>query len=184
VSWRHRKSEKVFSTKYFSLSVDECETAEGKIVPRYYVVDFPDWVQVVALTAEGELVLVDQYRYPGKGAFLEFPGGTTDANRSEDPLAAGKRELVEETGYSSDDWLALGMHYPNPALQTNRCYVFLARDCVKTAEQKLDPFEELTVKLMAPKDFIAHSRQESNSRQHSLMLATLFLAMPYLEVKF
>lgn len=179
MSWRRRKTEKVFATKYINLSVDECETADGRIVPRYYVIDFPDWVQVVALTPERRLIVVDQYRYPGGGNFLEFPGGTSDS-RDEEPLAAAKRELLEETGYESDEWLALGPHYANPALQTNRIHSFLARNCRKVAEQKLDPFEEISVRTLDPEEFIAYCR-DPRHRHHSLMLSTLFLALPYLE---
>lgn len=179
MSWRRLKSEKIFDSKFFNLSVDQCETADGRIVPRYYVVDFPAWVQAVALTKSGELILVDQYRYPGAHSFLEFPGGSTEPHRQEDPLVAAKRELVEETGYTSNDWIELGAHYANPALQTNRIFTFLARNCEKTSEPNLDPFEELTVKLMKPEAFIQHCREKG--AHHSLMLASLFLALPYLK---
>jgi ADP-ribose pyrophosphatase len=179
LSWRQRKTEKVFETKYFNVSVDECQTDSGKTVPRYYVVDFPDWVQAVALTKNGELIVVDQYRYPGKNTFLEFAGGSTDPNRQEDPLQAAQRELREETGYTSNDWLFLGSHFANPALQTNRIHTYMARNCEKTHDLDLDPFEELTVKLVKAKDFIEHSRNQKEPH-HSLMLSSLFLALPYL----
>jgi hypothetical protein len=76
------------------------------------------------------------------------------------------------------------VHYPNPALQTNRCHTFLARDCEKTSDLNLDPFEELTVRLMPTSDFIKYSQVMSETlvppKHHSLMLASLFLAQPYL----
>lgn len=179
MSWKKNKSEILFESKYFHLRADQCETSRGLIVPRYYVVDFPDWVQCVALDEQQNLILVDQYRYPGRGNFLEFPGGSTDANRKEDPLVAAKRELLEETGYESEDWIALGAHFPNPALQENRCHSFLARNCRKVAELKLDPFEELTVKVIPHEQFIEICTQ--SGRHHSIMLATLFLALKYLK---
>jgi 8-oxo-dGTP pyrophosphatase MutT (NUDIX family) len=178
MSWKKLKSESIFKSKYFDLSVDECETQSGLRVPRYYVVDFPDWVQTVAVDEAGQLILVDQYRYPGKGSFLEFPGGSTDASRGEDPRVAAERELLEETGHSSSEWIYLGSHFPNPALQTNRCHSYLALKCRKVADLKLDAFEELTVTKMSVDDYLKHCR--SQSQNHSLMLATLFLALPYL----
>lgn len=178
MSWKKLKSDTVFQSKYFNLSVDECETQSGLRVPRYYVVDFPDWVQCVAVDEDQNLVMVDQYRYPGKGSFVEFPGGSTDANRGEDPLVAAQRELLEETGHTSTEWKYLGSHFPNPALQTNRCHSYLAMNCRKVADLKLDPFEELTVVKMSVDNYIKHC--QSQPQNHSLMLATLFLAMPYL----
>ncbi|MEK6554528.1 MAG: NUDIX hydrolase [Bdellovibrionota bacterium] len=179
MTWKKLKSDKVFESKYFHLSVDECETSSGLRVPRYYVVDFPDWVQCVAVDEAGSLILVNQYRYPGKGLFLEFPGGSTDANRGEEPQVAAERELLEETGHSSSEWIYLGSHYPNPALQTNRCHSYLALNCKKTAELNLDPFEELTVTKMSVEDYTKHCRTQPQN--HSLMLATIFLALPYLK---
>lgn len=180
MSWIQKKTEKLFKSKYFDLRVDECETTSGKTVPRYFIIDFPDWVQVVALDEEKNLILVDQYRYPGQGKFVEFPGGSTHSSRDEEPLLAVKRELLEETGYESDEWIYLGPHFPNPALQSNRTHAFLAKNCRKVAELNLDPFEELEVVKMPVNDFIKRSRS-ATTPQHSLMLATLFLALPYLE---
>lgn len=148
------------------------------MVPQYYIIDFPDWVQVVALDAMNQLILVDQYRYPGEGWFLEFPGGSTHPDRKEDPLVAAQRELKEETGYASDDWFYVGYHYPNPALMKNKCHVFLARQCRFVGPQQLDPFEVLEVKKMGLNDF---DKEIKNSiRCHSLMLATYLLAQDHL----
>lgn len=179
MSWKKIKSETLYHSHYFDLKVDECLTASGKTVPKYFTIDFPDWVQVVAQDEQKNLILVDQYRYPGQGSFLEFPGGSTHSTRDEDPLLAAKRELLEETGHESNEWIYLGPHFPNPALQPNRTHAFLAKNCKKVAELNLDPYEELEVIKLSLDEFVKRSR-DPKAAHHSLMLATLFLALPHL----
>ncbi|MCB0411874.1 MAG: NUDIX hydrolase, partial [Bdellovibrionales bacterium] len=92
---------------------------------------------------------VHQYRQAARDWFWEIPGGAMDgkAEDVETPLEAAKRELLEETGYTSKNWKLLIETSPNPALQTNRIHTFLATDCELSAEQNLDPFEDLEVHL-------------------------------------
>ena len=177
--WRRLDSQEIFSTHYFRLRIDKCELPDGRVMPRYFVIDFPDWVQVVARANDGQLLLVEQYRHPGSGWFLEFPGGSTHPNRKEKPLAAAKRELREETGHIAKKWKYLGYHYPNPALLNNRCHVFLATDCVKVGQLNLDPFEDLRVRKLSARQFLHRLRR--SKKTHSLMLATFEMARPYLE---
>lgn len=172
--WQRLKTEEVFANRYFRLRADECRMSDGRIMPKYFTVDFPDWVQVVAREGSGRIVMVDQYRYSGQSWFVEFPGGSTHPNRSEDPLLAAQRELAEETGYTSEQWSYLGHHYPNPALLSNKCHVFFAENCKKTQEQKLDPYEELDVVLLNPSEL--EDRLKGGGFAHSLMLASYVLA--------
>lgn len=103
----------------------------------------PDWVNVVAFTTEGELLLVEQFRHGVGASTLEVVGGVCDPG--EEPSASGKRELLEETGFAPGQWLSLGSCFPNPAIQDNRCHFFLGLDCVPVADLDLDPSEELRV---------------------------------------
>jgi 8-oxo-dGTP pyrophosphatase MutT (NUDIX family) len=109
----------------------------------------PDWVNVVAFTAPGEpgrggeLLLVEQYRHGINASTLEIIGGVADPG--EDPAVAAQRELLEETGHAAGSWVGLGSCLPNPAVQDNRCHLYLALDCRPVAELALDPSEELRV---------------------------------------
>lgn len=102
-----------------------------------------DWVNIVALTDGGRVVLIRQFRFGSESVELEIPGGMVDPG--EQPLAAARRELLEECGYESERWTSLGTSLPNPAFLRNRLHLFLAEGCRKTCEQNLDPGEDIDV---------------------------------------
>jgi len=110
---------------------------------------------------------VEQYRHGVDRASLEVPGGVCD--QGEDPLAAAQRELLEETGHASNNWVPLGTCSPNPAIQNNRCHFFLALDCEKAHDLVLDPTEELRVWAMPYLEWRA--KLESGEVHHALVLA-------------
>jgi 8-oxo-dGTP pyrophosphatase MutT (NUDIX family) len=173
--WQVLKSEIVQQAGFFRLRIDECKLPDGRIMPRYHVIEFPDWVNVVPITDDGQMVLVRQYRHAAGQEFLEIPGGGTDPKKTEDPRVGGERELLEETGYRAKEWVACGFQYPNPALQTNRLHTFLALGCEKVAEPSLDPFEDLTTELMPVAEVLKKWRE--GFFQHALIASSLGLAM-------
>ena len=148
---------------------DLLEDPRGRTHPRV-IISAPDWVHVLALTVGGEAVLVRQFRAGIHADTLEFPGGMVD--RGEDPARAAARELEEETGFVAARWTSLGTCYPNPALQTNRLHTFVAHDCRKTAEPRLDPGEDARVELVPATSL--RSRVASGEIVHGLVLASLF----------
>jgi 8-oxo-dGTP pyrophosphatase MutT (NUDIX family) len=107
-------------------------------------IDFPDWVLVLAITPEKEVVMVRQYRHGIERICLELPGGLVDPGDAS-PAVAAKRELLEETGYQSVEFVPIGECYPQPAVLSNRCFFFLAKNAQKVQEPELDAGEDLEI---------------------------------------
>jgi 8-oxo-dGTP pyrophosphatase MutT (NUDIX family) len=109
----------------------------------FYELRFPDWVNVVALTDDEQVVLIRQFRAGTRSLTWEIPGGLVEPG--EEPLAAARRELREETGYEAGEWRSLGAVLPNPAIQGNRCHTFLARGARRVGEPQLEAAEDIDV---------------------------------------
>lgn len=130
----------------------------------FYVIKCPDWVQVLALTPEKKIILVQQYRFGSQALSWEVPGGVIDPE-DPDPVIAGTRELAEETGYAGQNARIIHWCYPNPAIQNNRTHFVLVEACEIKQAQDTDEHEELIVstftlqevKAMVKKGEITHS---------------------------
>jgi 8-oxo-dGTP pyrophosphatase MutT (NUDIX family) len=147
-TWRVDRSEAVLKDRWIDVRADYCVTPAGADISPYYVLSYPEWVHVVAITKAGGLVLVRQYRHGAGVMTLELPGGGVDG--SDEMLeAAARRELEEETGFTASRWELITSLYANPATHTNRVHFFLAVDVVQTGSQSLDPGESgLTVEVL------------------------------------
>ena len=140
----------------------------GKELDRL-VLKSTDWVNVVALTGEGHIVVVRQYRFGTEEVTTEVPGGMVDPGEGHEESA--KRELLEETGYVSDRWSYLGSVDPNPAVQTNKMHHWLATDCRLEAEQELDAGEDIEVATLSEEEM--RSAISSGEIRHALVLTAL-----------
>jgi len=170
-TWRRSDAQRIQRCGIFSLDRVSFTPPEGGAARPFYVLDLPDWINVIALTEDGRIPMVRQYRFGIEALTLEIPGGMCDANEA--PLDAAKRELKEETGYESDDWTALGWVHPNPPLQNNRCHTFLARGARKTTEPQLDPNERIEQALV-PLDEIAQKMTDGEIT-HALVIVAFQL---------
>jgi 8-oxo-dGTP pyrophosphatase MutT (NUDIX family) len=109
----------------------------------FYELRFPDWINVVPIAPDGRVLLIRQFRVGTRSLTLEIPGGLLEPG--ETPEAAARRELREETGCEAAEWRLLGMVHPNPAIQSNRCFTFLARGAAPVGPPALDPGEDIDV---------------------------------------
>jgi 8-oxo-dGTP pyrophosphatase MutT (NUDIX family) len=132
------------------------------------VLTCPDWVNVIALTTDQRLILVRQFRFGTWSNTLEIPGGMVDAHET-DPRRAALRELEEETGFVPQTMELLGVSHPNPALQTNRLYSFVARNCESVHRGKPDHSEDIEVVVVPVEEVPALVRQGTVT--HALVLA-------------
>lgn len=170
--WETIRTEQVADCKVFSVARNvACVPGADKDSHNFYVVHSHDWVNVIPVTADGNVVMVEQFRH-GTGALtLEIPGGMVD------PLDAGaqaaaKRELLEETGFTSDNWVHLGRNHPNPALLSNVCDTFLARDVERICEPSFTSTEYVEYRLV-PLDAIPDLIR-SGKITHSLVLVAFY----------
>lgn len=128
--------------KVFKIKVEQSLSPRTNRVGRFYVIDTNDWVNVIPVTDEGEVVMIKQYRHGSKRVTLEIPGGLVD---NESPEKAAIRELLEETGYEGDSVTYLGCVNPNPAIFNNLCHTYLVQNAKMVSEKNLDDDEDIEV---------------------------------------
>ena len=146
-SWRKISSEYALNSKWIKVRKDTVELPNGHIMDDYFIIEKKDVALIAALDSENKILLKEEYRYPIDDNLIELPGGTLEDGET-DPLISAERELLEETGYASDEWELLACNYDYPAKEANRVYIFCARNVKKVAEQKLDISESIEYKFI------------------------------------
>lgn len=143
LDWKVLKSEYLFKRPWLTARRDVCQLPDGRINDEYYVLEYPTWINVVAITKEGEMVLVRQYRHGLGRTCFEIVAGCVE--EGEVPLEAAKRELQEETGYTGGEWSEV-MHFTcNASAMNNTTHSFLAVGVEKTDTQNLDATEDIEI---------------------------------------
>lgn len=173
--WEKLASETKLKTRIFDVLSVQYRHGPRNSSRDFTVIQAPDWVNVVALTTDCQLVLVRQFRFGIDEFSLEVPGGVIE--HGEDPVNAGLRELTEETGFSGTNARLLGSVHPNPAIQANRCHLVLVENVRKTHELAWDPHEEMHVRTMPVDEVYALARKGGIT--HSLVLNALLLFEPH-----
>jgi 8-oxo-dGTP pyrophosphatase MutT (NUDIX family) len=173
MEWKVLESDYLFNQPWLTIRKEKCELPNGTVMPAYYILEYPEWVSVLALTKEGKAVFVKQYRHGLGVVSIEVPGGVVDAG--ETPDLAAKRELMEETGYQFDTFEYLGKVSPNPATSTNYMHMYLAQGGVKVAAQSLDETEDVDVALYTLEEVKSLIRE--NKIVQSLHVTTLFYGL-------
>ncbi len=136
----------------------------------FYVIDSNDWVNVLALTSNQEIILVRQFRYGTQNYSLEPPGGVIE--KGEDPIFAGERELLEETGFSGTNPKLIGSVFPNSAIMSNRCHFVMLNDVEKHSDVSFDPHEELETILVPISEL--DNLVKSGEISHSIALNAIY----------
>lgn len=144
--WTLEGSEYLFRRPWLTVRRDTVRLPNGTVHPEYYVLEYPTWVNVIAITADGKFVMVKQYRHGLGIVETELCAGVVEDG--EEPLEGARRELLEETGFGGGDWELLTVLCPNPGSQNNLSYSFIARGVEKISDQHLDDTEDIKVELL------------------------------------
>jgi ADP-ribose pyrophosphatase len=169
--WFKLRSSPLGDFKIFRIRSDRLVSPRTGREHDFFVIDSVDWINVIALTPERQLVMIEQYRHGSGTVELEIPGGMIDA-KDVSPIAAGVRELREETGYAGENARIIGQVFPNPAIMSNTCFTVMVERCQLRHPVEFDHGEDLVTRLVP----VAEVPQlvTSGKIKHSLVIAGLY----------
>lgn len=169
--WQTLNTETLFNSRFVKLNKDKVKLEDSKIIEDFYTVTIPDGAMVCALTESGDIILKKEYRYACKTDIIECPAGMFEEHEK-DPLVVARRELLEETGYSSENWLYLGGTRESTSKLTNTMHLFLAQNCIKTSDQNSDDTESIDILKIPFKtaiDMVMRGEINANSSAHLIL---------------
>lgn len=143
--WKTLASEYLFRRPWLTARCDRVELPDGRVCEDFYILEYPEWVNVIAVTDDGKYVMVRQYRHGLQQVLTELCAGCVEPG--EEPLAAAQRELLEETGFGGGRWRAFDVLAPNASANTNQSHTFIAEGVSLKSEQHLDASEDIAVEL-------------------------------------
>jgi 8-oxo-dGTP pyrophosphatase MutT (NUDIX family) len=169
--WEKTASRPLGDFRIFQVRADQLISPRTQLSHEFIVIDCVNWVNVIAVTPDQQLVMIEQYRHGSGTVELEIPGGMIDA-RDRTPLEAGIRELREETGYEGSEARIIGDVFPNPAIMSNTCYTVLLTGCRCLHPVEFDHGEDLTTCLVPLADIPGLITQ--GRIRHSLVVVALY----------
>lgn len=175
-NWKILKSEYIHKCPWLTVRMDAVEMPSGHVIPDFYVLEYRDWVNVIAVTTDGKFLLERQYRHGVQEYCVELPAGVVDDG--EEPLVAAQRELLEETGYAGGKWTAFMKTAPNASAMNNYCHTFLAEGVEPTGEKALEVSEDIDTVLVTREELL--EAIESGEMVEADMVAAVW---KYLAVK-
>lgn len=170
MAWKTLSTEYLHRRPWLTVRRDTVELPNGNVYPEYYVLEYPTWINVIAITDEGKFVMVRQYRHGLGITATELCAGVVEVG--EDPLDGAKRELLEETGYAGGDWELSMVVSANPGSQNNLTHCYIARGVKKVADQDLDATEDIVVELLSEEE--VYEMLVSDNLKQALMCAPLW----------
>lgn len=170
-AWKTLESEYLLHrAPWMTVRKDTVELPDGRINDAFYVLEYPDWINVIAITADGKFVMERQYRHGLGETCLEICAGVIE--KGETPLEAAKRELYEETGYVGGKWREWMLISGNPSVTNNLTYCFIAEGVEQSGTRELDATEDIDVVLMTADE--VYEALRSDSMKQALMAAPLW----------
>ena len=168
--WKRIRSQTNQTYRIFSIRTDTTLSPRTGAEHEFYVIESGDWVNVIPITADEQVVMIKQYRHGSGEITLEIPGGLVEPGDT--PEKAASRELLEETGYQAEEWKKIGVVNPNPAIFSNRCHTFFARNLTKVGNPTLDQTEDIDVVLLPLSDIPRLIR--NGVIDHALVIAAFY----------